>query len=155
MHHFISYDFARGIHIIAVIAWISGMLMLPRFYACVTALPPSDASVQVLLQSAQRVRTLLLTPFMILAWSFGLFLFFSYFAPDWDDPVARLQHIPHWFLAKFTLVLALTAYHGMLSFEGRRLARGERRHSETFWRVLSIAPFVVAIAIVLLATLEP
>lgn len=40
MDHAISYDLARGLHIIAVIAWISGLLMLPRFYAYITASQP-------------------------------------------------------------------------------------------------------------------
>ena len=28
-----AYDLARGLHIIAVIAWMIGMLYLPRLYA--------------------------------------------------------------------------------------------------------------------------
>ena len=37
MQHVIGYDLARGLHIIAVIAWVAGLLMLPRFYAYITA----------------------------------------------------------------------------------------------------------------------
>ncbi|MBL8545979.1 MAG: CopD family protein [Hyphomonadaceae bacterium] len=155
MQHFISYDFARGIHIIAVIAWISGMLMLPRFYANITALNPGDAGVATLLQSAKQIRTIILAPFMTLAWAFGLFLFFTYFASDWETPADRLAGVPVWFWGKLALALALTAYHGVLVAEGRRLATGERRRSEGFWRVMGVVPFVVAIVIVLLATVEP
>ena len=28
-----AYDLARGLHILAVIAWMAGMLFLPRLYA--------------------------------------------------------------------------------------------------------------------------
>ena len=154
--HFISHDLARGLHIISVIAWIAGMLMLPRFYANITALPPSDAGVgALLLRSAKHIRTIILAPFMMLAWAFGIFLFFAYFATDWDAPIDRLVAVPLWFWGKLALVLTLTAYHGLLVAEGRRLAAGERRRSESFWRVMSVLPFIVAAAIVLLATLEP
>jgi len=52
-------------------------------------------------------------------------------------------------------VLGLSGYHGFLSAEGRKLASGQRRHSERYWRLMSEVPFLVAIAVVLLATLEP
>lgn len=153
--HLISYDLARGLHIISVIAWISGMLMLPRFYASITALPAGDAAVAELLLQARRVRAIILTPFMVMAWSFGIFLFFTYFASDWDQPIERLVAVPHWFWGKLALALTLTGYHGVLVADGRALERGKRRRSKTFWRVMSIAPFFIAIIIVLLATLEP
>jgi putative membrane protein len=153
--HIISYDLARGLHIISVIAWIAGILMLPRFYGALTELTPSDPAAPVLLKAAQNIRTIILTPFMVLAWAFGIFLFFTYFAPDWDAPAERLDYVPLWFWGKFALALSLTAYHGLLSVEGKRLARGERRHSKAFWSVMSVVPFFVAIAIVLLATIEP
>lgn len=153
--HLISYDLARGLHIIAVIAWIAGMLMLPRFYAAITAAPHGEAGEEEMLRHARHIRTLIVTPSMIMAWAFGIFLFFTYFASDWDDPVPRLVAVPHWFWAKLGLVLSLTAYHGMLIVEGRRLAAGERRRSVRFWQGLSVVPFLIAIAIVLLATLEP
>lgn len=155
MQHLISYDLARGMHIIAVIAWISGMLMLPRFYAAISSLPAGDTGEQVLLKSAQQIRAIILTPFMALAWSFGLFLFAAYFATDWEEPLARIQAVPLWFWAKFALALTLTAYHGLLVSAGRRFARGERPLSGGFWQMLSWTPFFIAILIVLLATLEP
>ncbi len=131
------------------------MLMLPRLYAAITALPSGDESAIELLKSARHVRTIVLTPFMVLAWAFGVFLFLAYFAPDWEAPSERLRSVPAWFWVKLALAFSLTAYHGLLNAEGRHLAAGERRRSEQFWRVLSIVPFFVAAAIVLLATSEP
>lgn len=155
MDHIISYDLARGLHVIAVIAWMAGMLMLPRFYGALAALQPNDPAEAVLLKSAQNIKRLILTPFMVLAWAFGIFLFFTYFAPDWDAPGERLQYVPSWFWIKLVIAAALTAHHGLLVAEGNRLARGDRRRSHGFWTVMSVVPFLVAVVIVLLATLEP
>lgn len=156
MGHDIDYDLARGLHIIAVIAWIAGLLMLPRFYAYITASQPGGELEQTMLKAARSLRLIILTPSIILSWAFGLFLFFTYLSgltSDWD--MARLAHVPHWFWLKLVLVVGLSGYHGFLSAEGRKLAAGQRPRSERFWRMTSEVPFLIAIAAVLLATLEP
>jgi putative membrane protein len=156
MRHFISYDLARGLHIIAVIAWISGLLMLPRFYAYITGARPGGELEQKMLKAAASLRTIILSPAPVLAWAFGLFLLGTYLEPDLQmSPSQSLAAVPHWFWFKLCLVLGLSAYHGFLLVQGRRLAAGARPHSERFWRVMSEIPFLVAIVVVLLATLEP
>jgi len=155
MQHVMIYDLARGLHVIAVIAWISGLLMLPRFYACITASQPGD-DITTLLDSARSIRTIILVPAILLSWAFGIFLFIAYFVPDRDMPLwGLIAATPIWFWFKLALVAALSGYHGFLTAEGRRLAAGQRRHSEAFWRTMSAAPFIAAAAAVLLATLEP
>lgn len=156
MDHVIGYDLARGLHIIAVIAWVAGLLMLPRFYAYITASQPGGELEQTMLKAARNLRIIILSPSLVLAWAFGLFLFATYLVSDWQRPFADIiASVPHWFWGKLILVLGLSGYHGFLSAEGRKLASGQRRHSERYWRLMSEVPFLAAIAIVLLATLEP
>lgn len=156
MDHVIGYDLARGLHIIAVIAWIAGLLMLPRFYAYITSSQPGGELEAAMLKAARSLRLIILTPSMILAWAFGLFLFATYISGDWTRPIPEvIATVPHWFWGKLILVLGLSGYHGFLSAEGRLIAQGQRRRSEKFWRLMSEIPFLVAIAAVLLATLEP
>jgi protoporphyrinogen IX oxidase len=156
MGHDIGYDLARGLHIIAVIAWIAGLLMLPRFYAYISASQSGGELEQAMLKAARSLRLIILAPSLILSWAFGLFLFFTYLSgltSDWD--VGRLAQVPAWFWIKLILVVGLSGYNGFLSQQGRKLAAGQRPHSEKFWRLMSEVPFLVAIAAVLLATLEP
>ncbi len=156
MDHIIGYDLARGLHIIAVIAWISGLLMLPRFYAYITASAPGGEVEQTMLKAARNLRMIILGPSLVLTWAFGIFLFATYISGDWSRPLPEvLGTVPHWFWGKLILVLGLSGYHGFLISSGRKLIAGERRHSEKFWRLMSEIPFLVAIAAVLLATLEP
>ena len=89
MDHVISYDLARGLHIIAVIAWIAGLLMLPRFYAYLTASQPGGELEAAMLKAARSLRTIILGPSMVLAWAFGLFLFATYIIGDWSRPCRR------------------------------------------------------------------
>lgn len=156
MDHFISYDLARGLHIIGVIAWVAGLLMLPRFYAYIAGSAPGGELEAAMLKAARSLRLIVLGPALVVTWSFGLFLFATYIVGDWDRPPLELiGAAPHWFWAKLILVLGLSGYHGFLASAGRKLAAGERRHGEKFWRLMSEIPFLVAIAAVLLATLEP
>ncbi|MGE0741496.1 MAG: CopD family protein [Hyphomonadaceae bacterium] len=156
MEHVIGYDLARGLHIIAVIAWIAGLLMLPRFYAYITASQPGGELEAAMLKASRNLRLIILTPSIVLAWAFGIFLFVTYLTGDWSRPLPEvLAAVPHWFWGKLILVVALSGYHGLLSAEGRKLAAGQRPHTERFWRLMSEIPFLIAIAAVLLATLEP
>jgi putative membrane protein len=156
MDHVIGYDLARGMHIIAVIAWVAGLLMLPRLYAYVTASQPGGELEQAMLKAARGLRMIILAPSLVLAWSFGLFLFATYITGDWNRPMAEvLGGVPHWFWAKLLLVLGLSGFHGFLSAEGRKLTAGARPRSERFWRLTGEVPFLVAVAVVLLATVEP
>ena len=70
MEHAISYDLARGLHIIAAIAWIAGLLMLPRFYAYLTPSQPGGELEASMLKAAQSLRAIILGPSMVLAWAF-------------------------------------------------------------------------------------
>lgn len=154
MQHVISYDLARGLHIIAVIAWIAGLLMLPRFYAYITAAERGGELEAAMLKAANNLRRIILGPAIVFSWAFGIFLFATYLVADWSQP-NPMANVPHWFWGKLVLVVGLSGYQGFLSAQGRKLAQGERRHSERFWRMMSEVPFLVAIAVVLLATLEP
>jgi putative membrane protein len=154
--HVISYDLARGLHIIAVMAWVAGLLILPRYYAHISASQPGGELEQTLLGAAAKLRVVILAPSIILAWALGLFLFATYIIGDWSRPLPELlASVPRWLWAKLILVLALSGYHGFLSVEGRRLAAGERRHSGRFWRIMGEVPFLIAIVVVLLAAIKP
>ncbi|WP_395647235.1 CopD family protein [Terricaulis sp.] len=156
MDHVISYDLARGLHIIAVMAWVAGLLIMPRYFVQITASQPGGELEAAMLKSAAMLRRIILTPALILAWAFGIFLFATYIVGDWERPLSDiLEGVPTWFWVKLVFVLGLSGYQGFLSVEGRKLAQGERRHSEKFWRLMGEVPFLVAIVVILLATTEP
>ncbi len=130
--------------------------MLPRLYAHISATPRGDPIEEMLLKSARHIRAIILAPAAVLAWAFGIFLFGAYFVSDWERPLLDLVGaVPAWFWVKLTLVVGLSGYHGFLAAQGRRLAAGERPHTVGFWGFMSVAPFLIAVGAVLLATLEP
>lgn len=143
---YLDYNWLRGLHIIFVIAWMAGFLMLPRLYAYQTgALKGGELDQKMTVASRNLIR-IIFTPALVVVWVLGLLLIYVYH-PNWTQEI--------WLHIKLSLVLGLSGLHGWLVAQGRKLAAGERPRSEKFWRLLNEVPFLVAIAVVLLATLKP
>jgi protoporphyrinogen IX oxidase len=139
-------NWMRALHIISVIAWMAGLLMLPRFYAYQTGSEPGGELERKMIEAAGKLCTIILNPAMILTWTFGILTMAS---QNW------VQLSFPWMHAKLALVIGLSGLHGYYIGEGRRLAKGERRRSEKFWRMMNEVPFIIAILVVILAVAEP
>jgi putative membrane protein len=86
-----TYDVVRGLHILAVIAWMAGMLFLPRLFAYDAEqnakAEPLKSEMQGLLRVWQtRLLRIIINPAMILAFIFGAWLFWlrSGEGADWS-----------------------------------------------------------------------
>ncbi|MET0547574.1 MAG: CopD family protein [Caulobacterales bacterium] len=144
------YDLLRGLHLIAVIAWIAGMLMLPRYFVHHFSAPPGSEWDERLKSSEARLLRIIINPAMTLALIFGGILI-------WQGLQQGRYPWPFdlWLWAKLVLVTALFGLHGIFSAARRKFAQGERPKTERYWRMMNEAPFILAILIVLLATVEP
>lgn len=148
------YDLARGLHILAVVAWMAGVLFLPRLYAYdaeqAGKSEPLRTEMQTLLRLWQtRILKIILNPAMILAWLFGLWLIHL----DIQMRGAAFLAEP-WMITKLIGVLLLTGWHGFLSAEKKRIAAGASKKTGKFWRMTNEVPFVLAIVMVLSVTTE-
>jgi putative membrane protein len=131
-------------HIIAVIAWMAGMLYLPRLfvYHCQTA-PGSESSERFKVMERKLLKGII-NPAMILVWLLGLTL--AWLTGAWEQ---------HWLQIKFVLVLAMSGIHGFLAARQGDFAMDRNRFSERFYRIINEAPAVLMIFIVILAVVKP
>jgi putative membrane protein len=150
-----TYEIVRGLHILAVIAWMAGLLFLPRLYAYdaeqADKAEPLRSEMQTLLRLWQiRLLRIIINPAMILSLVFGGWLLWirSGEGADWS-----VVHQP-WMVAKLAGVLALLGWHGFLAAERRRIEAGISIRSGRFWRMTNEIPFVIAIVMVLSVTTE-
>jgi len=147
------YDLLRGLHIIAVIAWMAGMMYLPRLYAyhTETAPPGTEFDGHFQVWEAKLLR-IIINPAMVVTWVLGLALIWWHIegAKEGWAFLAR-----PWMAAKLALVIILSGWHGMLAGARRKLAMGQRPRSARFWRATNEIPFLIAVAAVLLVTLQP
>jgi putative membrane protein len=138
------YEWVKALHIISVIAWMAGMLYLPRLFVYHCAAAVGSELSETFKVMERRLLRAIINPAMVASFVFGLWLV-------WLGGWAFAT----WFQAKFVLVIIMTGVHGMLSRYRRDFAADQNRHSQKFYRIINELPTLLMIAIVLLAVLKP
>lgn len=141
----LNYHWFKALHIIAVIAWMAGMLYLPRLFVYhVGARHGSDLS-ETLKIMERRLLRLIINPAMIVAFILGGLLLWANF---------DLMQQP-WMHMKLTAILIMTAVHGMFSRWRKQFLRDENKYSAKFYRWWNEVPTVLMIIIVIMAVAKP
>ena len=132
----------KALHVVSVIAWMAGMLYLPRLFVYhVNAAGETSATFKIM---ERRLLKAIMNPAMIAAWITGLYLAYAEgFLRD------------GWLHTKLTLVLIMSGVHGLLGARVRAFAEDRNRSSGTFYRVLNEVPTLLMIGIVILVIVKP
>ena len=144
------YDLWRGLHILAVIAWMAGLLYLPRLYAYHTREAVGSEQDRTFQGMEEKLLRFIMTPASIAALIFGALLI-------WEDGNSRHGWdflLEPWMIVKLVGVIFLFAFHGFLARARRAFVAGQSKRPEKFWRMVNELPFVAAIVMVLAVTLE-
>jgi len=143
------YRWILAFHIIAVIAWMAGMLYLPRLFVYHCAAEKGSAQSETFKVMERRLLRGIINPAMIAVWVLGLWL-------AWDGPDSHYGWFASgWLQAKLVLVLAMSALHGLLSRWRKDFAADSNRHSQKFYRIINEVPTALLILIVILAVVKP
>ena len=140
----LAYPWIKAAHLTFVIFWMAGLFILPRFYVYHHETTPGSAEDRAWIEREDRVRTIILTPSMIIVWVLGLTL--AYTIDAWAQ---------HWFQAKLLLVVALSGYQGWLGKYGKGLAAGKRPLDSRTLRIMNELPGIAAAIIVVLVIVKP
>ena len=132
----------KALHIIAVIAWMAGMLYLPRLYVYHADAGSKQAETFVVME--RRLLRAIMNPAMIVVWITGPLL--AWRMGMWKDG---------WLHAKFALVVALTVYHHLLSRWRKDFAAGSPPHDARFFRMVNEVPAILMVGIVVLVVVKP
>jgi putative membrane protein len=133
-------------HIISIIAWMAGMFYMPRLFAYhAEAEVGSDKSETFKIMERRLLRAII-NPAMIAAWIFGILLVLTPGIVDWAMG---------WPWVKATLVLALSALHGLLSRWRRYFAGNRNIHTARFYKLINEVPTVMMIVIVIMVVTKP
>lgn len=138
------YDWIKALHVISVIAWMAGMFYLPRLYIYHVDAAKGSVQSETFKVMERRLLRAIIDPAMAASWIFGLTL--AWLGDYWLQP---------WFIAKFLLVLAMSALHGFYARWRRHFADDANIHSAKFYRVMNEVPTLLMIGIVILVIVKP
>ena len=134
------YPWLKAFHIIAVIAWMAGMLYLPRLFAYHCAAEKGSIQSETFKVMERRLLRLIINPAMIATFIFGILLILTPGAVNWDAA---------WWWTKLAAVLLMTGFHGALSRWRRDFLNDRNTKSEKFYRIANEVPTILFIIIVL------
>ena len=138
------YEWLKAFHVIAVIAWMAGMLYLPRLLVYHCEADPGSRQSETFKVMERRLLKAIINPAMIATWVLGLWLAWS---GGWLGAP--------WFHVKLALVLAMSAVHGLLARYVKDFAADRNRRTQRFYRIINEVPTVLMILIVIVVTVKP
>ncbi len=138
------YDWLKAFHIIAVIAWMAGMLYLPRLFVYHCDAEPGSRQSETFKVMERRLLKAIINPAMIATWILGLWL-------AWEGGWFRAG----WLHGKLALVLALSALHGWLVRCMKDFAADKNRRTQKFYRIINEVPAVLMVLVVILVVVKP
>ena len=138
------YLWLKAGHIIFMVFWLAGLFMLPRQMIYMHPTAPGSAEETLWAKRMGLLRTIILTPSLIVTWALGLLL--AQTSGAWGEG---------WLHAKLLLVVALSGFHGYLVVQAKRMASGSRALSERHLRLVGEIPGILLALIVVLVVVKP
>jgi putative membrane protein len=139
-----GYDWIKALHVVAIIAWMAGLLYLPRLFVYHVTAEPGSVQSETFKTMERRLLKAIMNPAMIVSWAAGLWL-------AWQGGWLSAG----WFHGKLLLVVLLSAVHMMLARHVRLFAGDANKRPGRYFRVLNEVPTLLMIGIVVLVIVKP
>uniref|UniRef100_Q07UP4 Protoporphyrinogen IX oxidase n=1 Tax=Rhodopseudomonas palustris (strain BisA53) TaxID=316055 RepID=Q07UP4_RHOP5 len=138
------YLWVKALHVIAVIAWMAGMLYMPRLfvYHCTAEIGSVQSETFKIME--RRLYKAIMNPAMMTAWVVGLYI-------AWEQN----YFMDAWFHAKLAMVVLMTVIHVMLGRYVRAFAADRNAHSHKFYRIINEIPTLLMIGAVIFVIVKP
>jgi putative membrane protein len=143
------YDWLKAFHVVAVIAWMAGLLYLPRLMVYHADAEPGSHESETFKVMERRLLKAIMTPAMIASWALGLVLVYlgGWLSSRWLAS--------GWLHAKLLLVLLLSAFHGLAAGWTRAFAEDRNARPARFYRIMNEVPTLLMIGIVIFVIVKP
>jgi putative membrane protein len=140
------YPWIKALHVISVIAWMAGLLYLPRLFVYHAEAPRGSAQAATFIVMERRLLRGIMTPAMIASLVFGALLAATPGVVDWSRG---------WFHIKLVAVLGLLLIHHLLARWRIDFAADRNTRSTRFYRIVNEVPTVLLIVIVVMVVVKP
>jgi protoporphyrinogen IX oxidase len=139
------YDWVKALHVISIIAWMAGLLYLPRLFVYHCEAAVGSETSETLKVMERRLLRAIMNPAMIASWIFGITLLAL--NPSWFEM--------GWIHAKLAFVVGLTGIHMMMAGWRRAFAEDRNQRPQRFFRIMNEAPTLLMIGIVIFVIVKP
>ncbi len=140
------YPWTKAFHIISVVAWMAGLLYLPRLFVYHAAARPGSEASETFKVMERRLLRGIMNPAMVATYVFGILLALTPGVVEWSLG---------WIYIKLASVVGLTVIHHLLARWRRNFAADTNRHSARFYRIANEVPTLLLVIIVIMVVVKP
>ncbi|MDA0261233.1 MAG: protoporphyrinogen oxidase HemJ [Planctomycetota bacterium] len=140
------YLWIKAAHIISMVAWMAGMLYLPRLFVYHAGVEPHSLASELLKVMERRLLRGIINPSMGATFVFGILLLLTPGVVDWAAG---------WIWVKLALVLGLSALHGLFSNWRRAFAEDRNRRTARVYRIANEVPAAILVIVVMMVVTKP
>ena len=140
------YEWFKALHVISVIAWMAGMLYLPRLYVYHADAEVGSDKSETFKIMERRLLWAITNPAMIASFIFGGLMLATPGAIDWSMG---------WIWVKIAMIVAMSGIHGLLARWRRDFEADRNVRPAKFYRMWNEAPTIPLIVIVIMVIVKP
>jgi putative membrane protein len=141
----VLYEWIKALHVISIIAWMAGLLYLPRLFVYHCQVSAGSEASETFKVMERRLLRVIMNPAMIASYVFGITMIVL--TPEWMKQ--------GWLHAKILFVLLLTVSHMMMARWRRDFAEDRNTRPQRFFRIANEVPTLLMIGIVIFVIVKP
>ena len=141
-----NYLWIKAFHVISVIAWMVGLLYLPRLFVYHSTTNKNSDSSKMLKIMEYRLQKFIMDPAMITSIFFGILLLKIRGTVDWQSI---------WIYIKLFSVLSLVFIHYKLSVYRKNFFNDSNIKTKNFYKIVNETPTLLLIIIIIMVYTKP
>ena len=136
------YNWVKILHISFVVAWMAGLLYLPRLFVYHKENENENKTVAIFKVMEKRLYFYIMNPAAVLVWFSGIYL-------------GHVLGFDTWLIVKIGVVLIMTAYHILLGIHLNDFKLDKQSRSSRYFRIINEVPFFLLFIILIMVVMKP
>ena len=136
------YNWVKILHISFVVAWMAGLLYLPRLFVYHKENENENKTVAIFKVMEKRLYFYIMNPAAVLVWFSGVYL-------------GHVLGFDTWLIVKIGVVLIMTAYHILLGVHLKDFNLDKQVRTSRYFRIINEVPFFLLFIILIMVIMKP
>ena len=136
------YNWVKILHISFVVAWMAGLLYLPRLFVYHKENESEIKTAAIFKVMEKRLYFYIMNPAAVLVWFSGIYL-------------GHVLGFDTWLIVKIGVVLIMTAYHIILGIHLNDFKLDKQIRTSRYFRIINEVPFFLLFIILIMVVMKP